>query len=413
MASSSSAPARRGLPRCVSRRAGSPARRAGAGAIQDSNSGAVSTARGGEGSLLELLSESYDCFLLDQFGVLHDGKNPFPHALDLCQRLAEDRDKRLVVLSNSSRRNANTFERLENMGFKREWFAGCVTSGDVAHYVLNARKDGGGDSLRTEEEAVAVVITRDGVYANLWRDVRLPRGPATRIVIGRPAAFDEDTLRCLHFTWASRGANDGFASTQPIDLQGMPRIRVVNSPDEADFILIHGTEGLSQVSFGGEVTVVPMAEAEVDRVLSIAAEIDQGRGLPMLVANPDLVTVSGYSLVKMPGSLARTYGELGVSSDRIHLLGKPCEIIYDIAGALFLPEGTQKERVVAVGDSLAHDIRGAMDFGIDSVFVTSGIHASDLHPAGGGEDLDGAAMEGLARKHTNGVMPTIIAKHFQ
>merc|ERR1711924_409335 len=40
-----------------------------------------------------------------------------------------------------------------------------------------------------------------------------------------------------------------------------------------------------------------MAEVEVDRVLSIAAEIDQGRGLPMLVAYPDLVTVSGSSLV--------------------------------------------------------------------------------------------------------------------
>jgi ribonucleotide monophosphatase NagD (HAD superfamily) len=37
-----------------------------------------------------------------------------------------------------------------------------------------------------------------------------------------------------------------------------------------------------------------------------------------------------------------------------------------------------KAEVVAVGDSLEHDIQGAAEAGISSVFVTSGIHLNDL-----------------------------------
>lgn len=42
-------------------------------------------------------------WLLDQFGVLHDGKVAYPEAIETCKRLAEA-GRRLVVISNSSRR---------------------------------------------------------------------------------------------------------------------------------------------------------------------------------------------------------------------------------------------------------------------------------------------------------------------
>ena len=37
----------------------------------------------------------------------------------------------------------------------------------------------------------------------------------------------------------------------------------------------------------------------------------QGRPIPMVVANPDLVTVVGTELISMPGKLARIYAEAG------------------------------------------------------------------------------------------------------
>ena len=48
--------------------------------------------------------------------------------------------------------------------------------------------------------------------------------------------------------------------------------------------------------------------------------------------------------------------------------------------------GTRPEETIGVGDSLEHDIRGATRAGLSSVFVTNGIHASEL-PAGDAEAL--------------------------
>jgi len=44
-------------------------------------------------------------------------------------------------------------------------------------------------------------------------------------------------------------------------------------------------------------------------------------------------------------------------------------------------EGLRPSEIVAVGDSVEHDVRGANGMEIDCCFVTSGIHADEL-PAG-------------------------------
>lgn len=66
------------------------------------------------------------CFqgvLLDQFGVLHDGQQPYPHAI-AAVRCLHATGKQVMVLSNSSRRSGGTISKLAKMGFKNEWFAG-------------------------------------------------------------------------------------------------------------------------------------------------------------------------------------------------------------------------------------------------------------------------------------------------
>jgi hypothetical protein len=62
--------------------------------------------------------------LLDQFGVLHDGQQPYPHAIAAVEQL-HAAGKHVLVLSNSSRRSGGTIGKLAKMGFKEHWFAGA------------------------------------------------------------------------------------------------------------------------------------------------------------------------------------------------------------------------------------------------------------------------------------------------
>jgi ribonucleotide monophosphatase NagD (HAD superfamily) len=65
----------------------------------------------------------FDGVLLDQFGVLHDGRTPYPRAAEAVARL-HAAGKAVVVVSNSSRRAGGAIGKLEKMGFAAEWFSG-------------------------------------------------------------------------------------------------------------------------------------------------------------------------------------------------------------------------------------------------------------------------------------------------
>ena len=149
-----------------------------------------------------------------------------------CWTSLDEAKKRLVILSNSSRRSTHTYDRLAKMGFDPTWFAGAITSGDVAFRVLNVspdeiqlEEDGGG--FRSEQEF------------RLLRDVGLVDEKGEKKKQKQKGEESLPLLNVLHLTWSARGADDGFAGS--IDLDGMPRVKVVNTPQEADVILIHGT----------------------------------------------------------------------------------------------------------------------------------------------------------------------------
>ncbi len=84
------------------------------------------------------LAERYEVFLLDQFGVLHNGAEPYPYVMETLQQL-RDAQRRLVLLSNSSRRVLENTPRMQKLGFQPEWFEAIVTSGEVfASYLAHA-----------------------------------------------------------------------------------------------------------------------------------------------------------------------------------------------------------------------------------------------------------------------------------
>jgi HAD superfamily hydrolase (TIGR01459 family) len=105
----------------------------------------------------------------------------------------------------------------------------------------------------------------------------------------------------------------------------------------------------------------------------------RARALFMVCANPDIMVERGETLVYCAGALADAYAELG---GEVLYCGKPHAPIYRVAlaTAAACRDGAAPplKRVLAIGDSVRTDLKGAAAFGLDCVFVTSGIHAEEF-----------------------------------
>lgn len=101
---------------------------------------------------LAALASRYDAFLLDQFGVLHDGSTVYPGVVP-CLEALQAAGKRVLILSNSGTREAANRERLTRLGVAPSLYEAFVTSGEVAREFLAAappelRRAGNPDGLR-------------------------------------------------------------------------------------------------------------------------------------------------------------------------------------------------------------------------------------------------------------------------
>ena len=115
------------------------------------------------------------------------------------------------------------------------------------------------------------------------------------------------------------------------------------------------------------------------------------RNLFMVCGNPDVVVERGDRLVYCAGAIADLYGSMG---GEVLYAGKPYRPIYEMALAKAEKARGAKaplSRVLAIGDSVRTDLKGAAAFGIDCLFVTAGIHAEEL---GGRDDPDVTATGG-------------------
>lgn len=78
-------------------------------------------------------------------------------------------------------------------------------------------------------------------------------------------------------------------------IQGLD-LRVVANVEEAEFVLAHGTEALGNA----DGTARSMKLEDMEKILELCA----AKGIPMVVANPDYVTVEARDLRVMPGEFA-------------------------------------------------------------------------------------------------------------
>ena len=86
------------------------------------------------------LAPRYDGFILDLWGVVHDGVAPLPGALECLRRLVEA-GKRIVLLSNAPRRSADVVERISRIGVSADLYHDVMSSGEEAWQYLDRRND--------------------------------------------------------------------------------------------------------------------------------------------------------------------------------------------------------------------------------------------------------------------------------
>jgi HAD superfamily hydrolase (TIGR01459 family) len=307
-------------------------------------------------SILPLLSR-YDGFILDQFGVLHNGREALPGAID-CVHALVARNKNVVILSNTSASSKSCLQKLKTLGF--DGVDNAVTSGEEAsRYIRNKY----GSSATTTKRAIWLTYEQDKGNSKL--------------------------------------------NPSPLDfLSQCGNIELCDSVDGADFIIAHGSQIWLQSNNKQLFLGSFMQDGNMDVVGPLLQECAL-HNLPMVCANPDFVVkLANDEMAYMPGILAKHF-HLDLHGNVVSF-GKPnVEHFHACLQAMDLPS----HRVVHVGDSLHHDIAGANAAGIDSIFVTSaGVHSHDLDVSFG-DMADTDKLNQLFQ--SEGITPTHVVPSFQ
>ncbi len=251
---------------------------------------------------LEEIYDNYDAFILDQWGVIHDGNKGYLNAIQCVEKLYSKK-KILTIISNSSRKKEETIMRLPNLGFQSVHFHEVMTSGEMIWLSLKNKNN--------------------SEVKNLGK-------------------------RCFHIYDQTKNEGEIFQ-------KGLEKYIFVKNIEDADFIL-----GCTPFFEKAVVDYIPL--------LNVAKEKD----LLFVCANPDFESLEkkSNSLTFCMGTIAELYNSLG---GKTFLLGKPNIEIYKKTFEEL--KNIKKSKILAIGDSLFHDIKGALNFGVDSLLITStGIH---------------------------------------
>lgn len=88
---------------------------------------------------LSEVAQGYDGFILDLWGVVHDGRAPFPGTIPALSAM-KAAGKPVVFLTNAPRRARVVEAQLAGMGIGRDLYAAVVSSGEVTRSLLAERR---------------------------------------------------------------------------------------------------------------------------------------------------------------------------------------------------------------------------------------------------------------------------------
>ena len=236
---------------------------------------------------LSEIFHSYDTYVIDLWGVMHNGISLNPKAIEVVEKLRENL-KKIVFLSNAPRPSSKVIEFLKRMKMDEKFLSKVITSGEAAMHAINQNKFG--------EKFYHLGPSRD---QSLFEKV----------------------------------------------------IKNKTSLDSCDFIICTG--------------LFDEYEKDLDYYKDLLKDYTSKN---FICTNPDLIVHRGNIEELCAGAVAKTFEALG---GKVIYYGKPYQEIYKMCF-------DQGEKVLAIGDNLRTDIKGANNLNIDSLFIYNGVHRNEI-----------------------------------
>ena len=230
--------------------------------------------------------KNYDTFVIDLWGVIHNGVMLNPKAIDVIDNLSTN-SKKIVFLSNAPRPSSKVINFLLKMKMDKKYLANVMTSGEAAMYAINKNQ-----------------------FGKTFFHLGPPRDTSV---------FEK-------------------VKNNQVNLES------------CDFILCTGLfdEHESDLNYYKK-----FLENQITKKL--------------ICTNPDLTVHRGNVEELCAGSVAKVFEELG---GEVVYFGKPHKEVYNMCF-------NADEKVLAIGDNLRTDIKGANNLNIDCIFISEGVHRDE------------------------------------
>ena len=256
--------------------------------------------------------KNYDTFIIDLWGVIHNGIALNPKAIVAIEQL-KNYSKKIVFLSNAPRPSSKVVNFLLKMNMERKYLSNVITSGEAAMHAINKNQ-----------------------FGKTFFHLGPPRDTSV---------FEK-------------------VKDNKTDLEN------------CDFILCTG--------------LFDEHENDLEYYKNYLKKFVSKK---LVCTNPDLTVHRGKEEELCAGSVAKVFEELG---GEVIYFGKPHEEVYKMC---FNPN----EKVLAIGDNLRTDIKGANNLNLDCIFITNGVHR--------GEYKDTSELNILLKKYK--VRANFYQKEFQ
>ena len=236
---------------------------------------------------LSEISNNYDTFVIDLWGVMHNGVSLNLKAMEVVENL-KNISKKIVFLSNAPRPNLKVINFLSKLGMDRKYLSNVMTSGEAAMHSISQNKFG-------------------KTFFHL--------GP-------------------------------------PRDTSVFEKVKEnITSIEKCDFILCTG-----------------LLDEYVNDLNYYKSFLKNYISKKFVCTNPDLTVHRGNIEELCAGSIAKVFEELG---GEVLYFGKPHPEVYNMCFR-------KNEKVLAIGDNLRTDIKGANNLNLDCIFITDGVHRNEI-----------------------------------
>jgi len=230
--------------------------------------------------------KNYDTFVIDLWGVIHNGMKLNPKAIEAIEHL-KNNSKKIVFLSNAPRPSSKVINFLLKLKMDRKYLSNVVTSGEAAMYAINKNQFG-------------------KTFFHL--------GPPRDTSVFEKVKDNKTDLK------------------------------------SCDFILCTG--------------LFDEYESDLEYYKKFLKKYVSKK---LICTNPDLTVHRGHVEELCAGSVAKAFEELG---GKAIYFGKPYQEVYKMCF-------NSNEKVLAVGDNLRTDIKGANNLNIDCIFISDGVHRDE------------------------------------